>query len=49
MLVPDESRIDGGRRAAARGTETFVIPADGPTGRAEIHHIDARFKPFIQH
>ncbi|OBK20492.1 hypothetical protein [Mycobacterium asiaticum] len=39
----------GGRRVAARVTETFVIPAESPTGRAEIHHIDARFKPFIQH
>jgi hypothetical protein len=33
-----------GRRVAARIDETFVIPAsDG-----KIHHIRARFRPFIQ-
>lgn len=38
----------GGRRVAARVDETFVIPAGSPTGTAEIHHIKARFRPFIQ-
>ena len=34
----------GGRRVTARVDETFVIPAvDG-----KIHHIRARFHPFIQ-
>jgi hypothetical protein len=38
----------GGRRLAARVDETFVIPAESPTGQAEIHHIKVRFHPFIQ-
>lgn len=38
----------GGRRMAARVDETFVIPAESPTGAAEIHHIKVRFHPFIQ-
>ncbi|BBY24282.1 hypothetical protein [Mycobacterium stomatepiae] len=38
----------GGRRVAARVDETFVIPAESPTGAAEIHHIKVRFHPFIQ-
>ncbi|ORB72520.1 hypothetical protein [Mycobacterium scrofulaceum] len=38
----------GGRRLAARVDETFVIPAENPSGRAEIHHIQVRFRPFIQ-
>ncbi|WP_077087516.1 hypothetical protein [Mycobacterium rhizamassiliense] len=38
----------GGRRVAAKVTETFVIPAENPSGRAEIHHIRVRFQPFIQ-
>jgi len=38
-----------GRRVAARVDETFVIPAESTTGKAEIHHIRARFTPFIQH
>lgn len=37
-----------GRRIAARIDETFVIPAESPDGRAMIHHITARFRPFIQ-
>ena len=37
-----------GRRLAARVNETFVIPADSPSGKAEIHHIKVRFHPFIQ-
>ena len=38
----------GGRRIAGRVDETFVIPAESPTGRAEIHRIKVRFQPFIQ-
>jgi hypothetical protein len=38
----------GGRRVAARVDETFVIPAESPSGQAEIHHIRVRFHPFIQ-
>ncbi|BAX94647.1 hypothetical protein [Mycobacterium shigaense] len=38
----------GGRRVAARVDETFVIPAESSSGRAEIHHIRVRFSPFIQ-
>ena len=38
----------GGRRIAARVNETFVIPAESPTGQAQIHHITVRFQPFIQ-
>lgn len=37
-----------GRRIAARVDETFVIPAESVTGKAEIHHIRASFTPFIQ-
>jgi hypothetical protein len=38
----------GGRRVAARVNETFLIPAESPSGQAEIHHIKVRFQPFIQ-
>ncbi len=38
----------GGRRLAARVDETFVIPAETPSGEAEIHHIKVRFQPFVQ-
>jgi hypothetical protein len=38
----------GGRRIAARVNETFVIPAENPSGQAQIHHITVRFQPFIQ-
>lgn len=38
----------GGRRLAAYVTETFVIPAESASGKAEIHHIKVRFHPFIQ-
>ncbi|WP_178974169.1 hypothetical protein [Mycobacterium colombiense] len=38
----------GGRRLAAHVNETFVIPAESPSGKAEIHHIKVRFQPFIQ-
>ena len=37
-----------GRRVGGRVRETFVIPAESPSGRAEIHHIRVRFRPFIQ-
>ena len=39
----------GGRRVAARVDETFAIPAESPSGKAEIHHIKVRLQPFIQH
>jgi hypothetical protein len=38
----------GGRRLGARVNETFVIPAESTSGRAEIQHIRVRFYPFIQ-
>jgi hypothetical protein len=38
----------GARRLAARVDETFVIPAESPSGQAEIHHIKVHFQPFIQ-
>ena len=38
----------GGRRLAAHVNETFVIPAESASGKAEIHHIKVRFEPFIQ-
>jgi hypothetical protein len=38
----------GGRRVAARVDETFAIPAESPSGKAEIHHTKVRFQPFIQ-
>jgi hypothetical protein len=38
----------GRRRLAARVNETFVIPAESSSGKAEIHHIRVRFQPFIQ-
>lgn len=38
----------GGRRLAAHVDETFLIPAESPSGKAEIHHIKVRFHPFIQ-
>ena len=38
----------GRRRLGARVDETFVIPAESSSGRAEIHHIRVRFQPFIQ-
>ncbi|CAM4464518.1 hypothetical protein MB901379_04425 [Mycobacterium basiliense] len=37
-----------GRRIASRVNETFVIPAESASGRAEIQHITVRFRPFIQ-
>lgn len=38
----------GRRRIASRVTETFLIPAESPSGKAEIQHITVRFRPFIQ-
>ncbi|OBH42913.1 hypothetical protein [Mycobacterium mantenii] len=38
----------GGRRLAAHVNETFVIPAESASAKAEIHHITVRFHPFIQ-
>jgi hypothetical protein len=38
----------GGRRLGARVNETFVIPAESTSGKAEIQHISVRFYPFIQ-
>ncbi|GAB7142214.1 hypothetical protein [Mycobacterium riyadhense] len=38
----------GRRRIASRVNETFVIPAQSASGKAEIHHIRVRFRPFIQ-
>jgi hypothetical protein len=38
----------GGRRLAARVTETPLIPAESFGGAAEIRHIKVRFRPFIQ-
>ncbi|MEB4207660.1 hypothetical protein [Mycobacterium sp. 94-17] len=38
----------GGRRLAAHVNETFVIPAETTSGKAEIQHIKVRFQPFIQ-
>ena len=37
-----------GRRVGGRIRETFVIPAESPSGRAEIHHIRVRITPFIR-
>lgn len=39
----------GGRRIASRVRGTFVIPAESPSGKAEIQHIKVRFRPFLQH
>jgi hypothetical protein len=38
----------GGRRLAARVNETFLIPAESPSGKANIHRIKVHFQPFIQ-
>ncbi|OMC40409.1 hypothetical protein A5745_07270 [Mycobacterium sp. IS-2888] len=38
----------GRRRLAARVDETFVIPAESASGRAEIQHVRVRFHPFIK-
>ena len=36
-----------GRRVGARVDETFLIPADDPSGRAQIHHINASIRPLL--
>lgn len=36
-----------GRSVGARIDETFLIPADDPSGRAQIHHIRASIRPFL--
>ncbi|VEG57993.1 site-specific recombinase XerC [Mycolicibacterium aurum] len=36
-----------GRSVGARVDETFLIPADDPSGRAQIHHINASIRPFL--
>jgi hypothetical protein len=38
----------GGWRIAARVNETFAVPAESPSGQAQIHHIKIRLQPFIQ-
>jgi hypothetical protein len=35
------------RRVAGRVDETFLIPAQSASGKAEIQHIRVRFRPFI--
>lgn len=37
----------GGRSVGAHIDETFRIPADDPTGQAQIHHIRADIRPFL--
>lgn len=36
-----------GRSIGARIDETFLIPANDPSGRAQIHHINASIRPFL--
>jgi hypothetical protein len=36
-----------GRRVGAHIDETFLIPADDPSGRAQIHRINASIRPFL--
>lgn len=36
-----------GRSVGARIDEAFLIPADDPSGRAQIHHINASIRPFL--
>ena len=36
-----------GRKVGAHIDETFLIPADDPSGRAQIHHINASIRPFL--
>ena len=36
-----------GRNVGARIDETFLIPADDPSGRAQIYHINASIRPFL--
>ncbi|CAJ1579305.1 hypothetical protein [[Mycobacterium] wendilense] len=36
-----------GRKVGARVDETFLIPADSPSGQPRIHHIRASIRPFL--
>ena len=36
-----------GRQICSHVDETFLIPADEPSGRAQIHHINASIRPFL--
>ncbi|WNG86988.1 hypothetical protein C6A87_024870 [Mycobacterium sp. ITM-2016-00317] len=36
-----------GRSVGARIDETFLIPAEDPSGRAQIHRINASIRPFL--
>jgi len=36
-----------GRKVGARVDETFLIPAESPSGQAQIHHIRADIRPFL--
>jgi len=36
-----------GRSVGARIDESFLIPADDPSGKAQIHHINASIRPFL--
>lgn len=36
-----------GRRVGAHIDETFLIPADDPSGKAQIHRIRANIRPFL--
>lgn len=38
----------GRRRLGAHVEETFLIPAENASGKAEIRHIRVRFHPFVQ-
>ncbi|BBZ02531.1 hypothetical protein MCHIJ_19680 [Mycolicibacterium chitae] len=36
-----------GRKVGARVDETFLIPAESPSGQAQIQHIRAGIRPFL--
>lgn len=36
-----------GRSVGAHIDEMFLIPAEDPSGRVQIHHIRARIRPFL--
>lgn len=36
-----------GRKVGARVDETFLIPAESPSGQAQIQHIRASIRPFL--
>jgi hypothetical protein len=58
VIVSEESRIEAAQAYidalvsrdgnAVRVNETFLIPAESPSGKAAIHHIKVRFQPFIR-